>query len=195
MLRREKQGGGCPFKSRWRDVSRHSYALSRLALACRDSFAAVPYLDSVAEELDSLFKYYNDSSVSSATLRGLQKLYHQTEWRIQQAKHHRWLSYDKAVMAVLKGLNLIREDLEKASSKETADDFTRKHKMDATALPQWITQEKNVRMLCLLGDALPHLAELSLVFQRRSVDITFIQPKLQGVLITLLDKRKTESGI
>lgn len=192
MPRREKQGGRCPFKSRWRDVSRHSYALSRLALACRDAFAAVPYLDSVAEGLDSLFKYYKDSSVSSATLRGLQKLYHQTEWRIQQAKHHRWLSYDKAVMAVLKGLNLIGKTLK--MHQETADDFTRKHKMDATALPQWITQEKNVRMLCLLGDVLPHLAELSLVFQRRSVDITFIQPRLLGVL-TLLDKRKTESGI
>lgn len=165
----------------------------RLALACRDAFASIPQLDTVAEGLESLFKYYKYSSVSSATLRSLQEIHNQAPWRIQQAKHHRWLSHDKAVGVVLKGLNVIRQDLENASTGELSNNFTKKHQMDARALHKWITSEKTLRMLCLLGDILPHLAELSLVFQRRSVDVTFIEPKLQSTL-AVLERRKTESG-
>lgn len=152
-------------------------------------------MDTVSEFLDSLYKYYKYSSVSTATLRQLQDVYNSANWRIQQAKHHRWLSYDKAVLTVLKGLSIITEDLGNVVTSEGAltQEFTKQRKTDATALHKWLTEEKTVRVLCLLGDVLPCLAELSLLFQRTSVDLTCIQPKL-NVTLNTLKMRESEPG-
>lgn len=162
----------------------------RLALACRDAFKTIPCLDSVSEGLDCLFKFYKYSSVSAATLRNLQDMYNQAHWRIQQAKHHRWLFYDKAVSVALQGLEVLREDLENTASDDQADQFTPKHRNDAKALYKFLTEEKNLRVLCLLGNILPQLADLSLVFQRRSVDLTYVQPKLQSTLASIESRRQ-----
>lgn len=46
----------------------------RLALACRDAFTSVPQLDKMSEGLDALYRYYETSTVTSASLRSLQDI-------------------------------------------------------------------------------------------------------------------------
>ena len=158
----------------------------RLALACRDAFHEVPGIDKASETLDALHKFYEYSTVSAATLKELQDIYKQSHWRVQQAKHHRWLSYDKAVTTVLQGHSILLEDLENTalSSQE------RKRKDDAQGLEGLLGSELVVRSLVLLGDILPHLTTLSLVFQKNAVDLSVIEPLTKKTCTSLSEKKR-----
>ena len=151
----------------------------RLALACSAAFKSIKKLDGFCEGMSKLFKFYEYSTVSASTLRELQGIHKQAHWRVQQAKHHRWLSYDKAVTTILKGFDVLVEDLENAT---ISSEMQSSHKIDANACLKWLTSEQTIRVLALLGDVMPILSDVNLFFQRRNVDLGFVESSINKAL-------------
>jgi len=136
------------------------------------------------ETLDHLHKYYKYSAKNAASLKEVQKAFDEAPLSIQQAKHHRWLSHEKAVSSIVRSYKSLIADLESSSiSKDPVGNGLLKNLQDTT----------NVRLLLLLADVLPHVTGLSLFFQRRSVHLGMVRPMVEKTL-QILDNRKTNDG-
>jgi hypothetical protein len=73
----------------------------RLALACTDSYKAIPTMKTLDDTLDSLHKYYKYSSNHTRTLEDEQKAMEGPVLKVKKAKHHRWLSHGQAVKSIV----------------------------------------------------------------------------------------------
>lgn len=156
----------------------------RLALACRDSFNNIPQMKKLDQILETLYKYYKYSCKNNESLKSVQKAFNQAPLSIKQAKHHRWLSHDQAVTSIVRSYKCIIVDLESSEiSKDPVGHGLLKNLKDPSTL----------RALLLLADVLPHMASLSLVFQRRDVHLGNIKSSVEKT-VTLLEKRKTQPG-
>ena len=79
----------------------------RLALACKTSFAKIPLLAKVDNTLDALNKYYTYSAVHHASLQKVQAAFGEPQLSMKEAKHHRWLSHEKAVSALVRSYRYV----------------------------------------------------------------------------------------
>ena len=83
----------------------------RLALACKDSFSKIPVVKKVDDFLENLYKYYKYSSNNSSSLAAVQNAFGDKQLKVKQAKHHRWLSHDQAVTAIVRSYRSLVTDL------------------------------------------------------------------------------------
>jgi hypothetical protein len=74
----------------------------RLALACSDSFKVMKVIQDVDQLLNNLHKYCKYSTVNNARLRKVQEIIKEPQLTLKQAKHHRWLSHNQAVSALVR---------------------------------------------------------------------------------------------
>lgn len=156
----------------------------RLALATRDSFNSVPVMKKVDDTLEKLYKYYKYSCNHSASLKAVQIAFNQAPLTIKQAKHHRWLSHNQAVASIVRSYQAIVVDLETSNiSSDPVGNGILKSLKDPTTL----------RCLLLLADTLPHLCIVSLLFQRRDVNLGMVKSTMDKTLKTL-QIRKTQDG-
>ena len=87
----------------------------RLALACRDSYAKVPGMRKLDETLEHLHRFYKYSAKKIASLKEVQAAFNEVPLAIKQAKHHRWLSHEKAVTSIVRSYKSLIVDLESSS--------------------------------------------------------------------------------
>ena len=155
----------------------------RLALACRDSFNSIPVMKKTVS-LEKLYKYYKYSCNHTASLITVQAAFNQAPLSIKQAKHHRWLSHDQAVSSIVRSYQAIVVDLETSDiSSDPVGNGILKSMKDPTTL----------KSLLLLADTLPHITALSLVFQRRDVNLGMVKTTVDKT-IKMLQTRKTQNG-
>ncbi|CAC5384711.1 unnamed protein product [Mytilus coruscus] len=138
----------------------------------------------VDDTLEKLYKYYKYSCNHSASLKAVQIAFIQAPLTIKQAKHHRWLSHNQAVASIVRSYQAIVVDLETSNiSSDPVGNGILKSLKDPTTL----------RCLLLLADTLPHLCTVSLLFQRRDVNLGMVKTTMDKTLKTL-QIRKTQDG-
>ncbi|MEW8548619.1 MAG: DUF4371 domain-containing protein, partial [Candidatus Thiodiazotropha sp.] len=145
----------------------------RLALACRDSYAKVPGMRKLDETLEHLHRYYKYSAKKTASLKEVQTAFNEVPLTIKQAKHHRWLSHEKAVTSIVRSYKSRIVDLE--SSSISNDPV-------GNGLLKSLKDTDNIRLLLLLADVLPHVTALSLFFQRRNIHLGMVKSMVDKTL-------------
>ncbi|XP_070559661.1 zinc finger protein 862-like isoform X2 [Ptychodera flava] len=157
----------------------------RLALAAGQAMAGIPYLKRLSSTLQQLFYFYQNSAVRMAGLQEIQKILGSSEVRLKEAKHVRWLSHQRAVDAVRRSLSSIIVSLERESEE--------RHDATATGLAMFLKQFNFVASILMLSDVLPHLTRLSLMFQKKDVDVTILDTIISST-ITAIRTLKTQPG-
>ena len=152
----------------------------RLALACGQASNEVKYLRRVKDSLLTLWKYFHNSPVRSASLRHIQEVIGSPELRMVQACDTRWLSHRAAVVTLLRSLPAVLVTLQNQSNPT------------AVGLLKMCSKYMFVATMQLLSDPLATVNRLSLAFQCTSVDLSIIRPLLSSTLTTL-EKLKDEA--
>ena len=157
----------------------------RLALAAAHAADGIPYLQRYKSILQTLFYFYQNSSVRMASLHAIQEVLNDPVIKCKQAKDVRWLSHDNAIKALIRTLPSILVSLDREASENG----------EATAhgLLNFMKCYKFVACTYLLSDVLPHLSRLSRIFQKENVDLTLIQPCLKTT-IDAIKVYKTSPG-
>ena len=156
----------------------------RLALACRDSYAKVPGMRKLDETLENLHRFYKYSAKKTASLKEVQAAFNEVPLAIKQAKHHRWLSHEKAVTSIVRSYKSLIVDLE--SSSISNDPV-------GNGLLKSLKDTDNLRLLLLLADVLPHITALSLFFQRKNVHLGMVKSVVDKTL-RMVEIRMTTDG-
>ena len=75
-----------------------------LALAAAHTSDSVPYLKQFKSILQTLFYFYQNSAVRTASLHAIQEVLNDPSVKCKQAKDVRWLSHENAIKAVVRTL-------------------------------------------------------------------------------------------
>ena len=118
-----------------------------------------------------------------AHLQGIQQILGDPSLKFKEPKHVRWLSHGKAVAAVRRCLPSLITTLE----QEAVNNPT------AAGLVKAVMTYEFVACTYLLSDILPSLNRLSLIFQRKDLDFSVIQPRVHST-ISFLESLKTNDG-
>lgn len=154
----------------------------RLALAASNASDCIPYLKQYKSLLQTLFYFYQNSSVRMASLHSIQEVLNDPVIKCKQAKDVRWLSHDNALVRSLPSI-LVSLDREASENREAT----------AHGLYKFIKCYRFVACTYLLSDVLPHLSRLSRIFQKENVDLSLIQPCLKST-IDAIKKYKHADG-
>ena len=130
-------------------VSNHCIA-HRLALACGQVVNQIPYLKKFKDILDQLYRFYKQSLVRTAGLKGIQEVLDDPRLSLMQAKDVRWLSHDKAVNHLRNCFPSVLVSLEREAQE--------RHNAEAAGLASFIKKYEFVAALYMFSDVLPHLA-------------------------------------
>jgi hypothetical protein len=163
----------------------------RLALAAKQSFSGVTEFANVDETLKGVFKYFKYSAVRTHALAEIQRLVQDSPIVIKQACHTRWLSHDQAVSAICRSYEAL---ISYFGDEQTvrAEKTNGPGGPTASGLLKNLRRYRTAAILMFLNDALPVLSKLSLIFQRRDVDLSLVQPKLESA-VRLLSNMKQKS--
>ena len=134
-------------------VSVHCIA-HRLALACSQAADSVLYLLRYQRVLRSIYTYFSSSSTCSSHLRRVQAVLDDPVLQYKQLHTVRWLLLDGAVEAVYRTLNSLIITFESEAAELGYP--------TARAIASSLQEYKFLATTC---DVLPHLSNLSRVFQ------------------------------
>ena len=104
---------------------------------------------------------------------------------IKQAKHHRWLSHNAAILSIVRTYISIVADLE--SNTVAANTV-------GNGLLKQLKKPINVMIIHFLADTLSHVTKLSLFFQSINANLGTAKSSLEKT-IRLLEKRRTTDGV
>ena len=149
----------------------------RLALASAQAAGEITYLQKVQEILSSLFSFYNRSAVRTAGLKEMQEMLGDPQLKIKEAKFVRWLSHEKAVATIVRVFPSLLSSL-KAEAEDHGSPV-------ALGLYTLMTKYEFICAIAVLNDMLPHLSKLSLLFQRKHVDLSMISCLVEATIITV----------
>ena len=135
--------------------------------------------------LEDMYQYYKNSSVKTASLKEIQKYFQEVPLNIKQAKHHRWLSHNTAVLSIVRTYISVVADIE--SNTVAANTV-------GNGLLKQLKKPINVMSLYFLADTLPHVTTLSLFFQSNNANLGTANSSLEKT-IRLLDKDRTTDGV
>ena len=138
----------------------------RLALAAANTSDSIPYLKQFKSILQSLFYFYQNSAVRTASLQTIQEVLNDPVIKCKQAKDVRWLSHENAIKAVVRTLPSLLVSLDREASENGEP--------TALGLYKFMKSYKFVASVYLLSDILPHLGRLSRIFQKENVDLSLI---------------------
>ena len=146
----------------------------RLALAAANASDSIPYIKQFKSILQSLFYFYQNSAVRTASLQTIQEVLNDPVIKCKQAKDVRWLSHENAIKAVVRSLPSLLVSLDREASENGEP--------TALGLYKFMKSYKFVASVYLLSDILPHLGCLSRIFQKENVNLSLIQPCLKSTI-------------
>ena len=150
----------------------------RLALASSKAAHAVKLVDKVQVKLNQIFNYFHYSTKHKAKLRRIYHIMDNDRGRsFVRPCDTRWLSVEGAVSAVLDNLKpmIVCFADDAASGDSTAIGLLK----DVTSVD------------FLMGDVMPHLGKLSLVFQHTNVDFSAVSESIDGITQVLTNMKET----
>ena len=111
----------------------------------------------------------------------IQKLVMEKPLKIKQSAFTRWLSHDLAVKSTVKSYEVLVIHLDKICASSNP----RVNTMSGPTADGILKGLRKYSILLFLHDCLPVWWSLSLIFQRRDIDRTIIEPALQNTLSAL----------
>ena len=163
-------------------IANHCVA-HRLALASAQAADEVSYVQKFKAILGQLYRFYENSAVRTAGLKGIQDVLNDPKVKLTQAKDVRWLSHERAVINLRRCLPSVITSLEREASE--------RHDAQALGLATFVKSYKFVATLLMLSDVLPPLASLSRAFQREDLDYSLVKPLVGGTVATLQNLKIT----
>ena len=157
----------------------------RLALSCADTCKGLEAIQACERGLLQTWRFFAVSPLKSQQLALHQQGYSTSGKRLIKACRTRWLSHEKAVSSLKAEIIPIWSTLQ----------YYADEKKDATAvgLLRMIRIKQFVRCLYLLGEALPHLAVLSLIFQGGQMHFAHITISLQQCKKAIVDMQTQQT--
>ena len=129
--------------------------------------------------LEDMYRYYKNSSVKTASLKEIQKYFQEVPLNIKQAKHHRWLSHNAAILSIVRTYISIVADLE--SNTVAANTV-------GNGLLKQLKKPINVMSLYFLADYIEPL------FPKQQCEPWHSKTSLEKT-IRLLDKERTTDDV
>ena len=155
----------------------------RLALATAHASDSVACIKKYSITLQTIYYFFQNSSVRMAHLQEIQQILGDPSLKFKEPKHVRWLSHGKAVTAIRRCLPSLITTLE----QEAVNNPT------AAGLVKAVMKYEFVACTFLLSDILPSLNWLSLIFQRKDIYFSVIQPRVHST-ISFLESLKSNDG-
>ena len=152
-------------------ISNHCVA-HRLALAAAQAADEVPYVKKFKAILAQLYRFYENSAIRTAGLRGIQEVLNDPRLKVSKASDVHWLSHERAVDNLRKCLPSIITSLEREASE--------RHDAQALGLATFVKKYQFVATLLTLSDVLPPLATLSRAFQKKDLVYSLVKPLVTG---------------
>ncbi|XP_045187150.2 zinc finger protein 862-like [Mercenaria mercenaria] len=166
----------------------------RLALAAKNSFESIKEFRDTDEVLSGVYKYYKSSGNRTRSLEKLQNILDESDTkRIKQVAHTRWLSHLDAVTSLRDTYPAVLMDLE--NCEQSGNDRVRIGSgPSASGLSKKLKCYQTVHIIHFLCDALRPVTQLALTFEKNSVDLSVIKPRMDAAVSTLR-KLQTSDGI
>ena len=159
----------------------------KLALACADADQELKYVDHMATIIRQLWQSMENSSKRTKAYMKTQMRLHEFGLnrktkkkvfkKLKKACKTRWLSFNNSVSALYEDLPAVLLTLSSLPEKDVM----------ACGLLKNIRSGKFIATLYVLNSVLPHLAYLSLAFQKGKVNFGHIKPALQCTKDALKD--------
>ncbi|KAL9977260.1 hypothetical protein ACROYT_G014644 [Oculina patagonica] len=159
----------------------------KLALACADADQELKYVDHMATIIRQLWQSMENSSKRTKAYMKTQMQLHEFGLnkkmkkkvfkKLKKAYKTRWLSFNNSVSALYEDLPAVLLTLSSLPEKDVM----------ACGLLKNIRSGKFIATLYVLNSILPHLAYLSLAFQKGKVNFGHIKPALQCIKDALKD--------
>lgn len=160
-------------------------AAHRLALATAHASEAVTYIKKYSTMLKTIYAFYHRSPVRTASLHEIQQVLGDPSIKFKEPKHVRWLSHGRAIIAIRTSLPSLIASLEKEAVNEPT----------AAGLVKAVTTYEFVACTYLLSDILTSLNNLSLTFQKRDIDMSIVQPRVESTIFFLTSLKSVDGPI
>ena len=145
--------------------------------ACSKAATKVDYIKKFDSHLTSLYYFFANSPVCEAALHEIQRIIEEPVLHLKNAVHTRWLSHEQSINAIRHTIPPLITALER--EVENNDNAIARGLVIAIKLYNFVAT------VYLLSDILPHLAILSLVFQKEEVDLSLIKPQVSATIASL----------
>ena len=131
-----------------------------------------------------MFQFYQNSAVRTAGLVAIQEILNDPVIKLKEAKDVRWLSHEQAIKAIVRILPSVITSLEREA--------TERGEPTAVGLVRVGKTYYFIASCYLLNSVLPHINQLSLVFQAKSIDLTLLRPTLSSTIEAIKGYRSAE---
>ena len=135
-------------------------------LAAAHASGSIPYLNRFIATLQTLFLFYQNSTVQMAGLHCIQAVLDNPLIKLKQAKDVRWLSHEAAISSILRTMPSLITSLEREASE--------RKEPTAVGLVKSVKTYSFIACCKLLSKILPHINKWSLLFQCEDADLSAI---------------------
>lgn len=155
----------------------------RFNLATAQASKNIPQMKDFEKTLSDLYYYFGGSKSGNrkCELEEIQKILDDPVVKIKECHQIRWIAFSEAVFAVYRcWASLVAF-------------FKRHEDKQAKSFREKLTEYTFLAILHMLMDILPSVAQISMVLQKRDVDIAVVNPALEGLKekIKITKKRKS----
>ena len=151
-------------------ISIHCMA-HRLNLCSSQASKDIPYLKTFEKTMTELYYYFGGSKSGNrkCELQDIQRVLDDPQIKIKECHEIRWISFCSAIEAVFKTwLSLVTY-------------FSRHSDSTSRSIHAKLTDYRFVYTMHFLLDILPHVAQLSLLLQKRDIDIAAVKPAVENL--------------
>ncbi len=172
--------------TRMQDISPHCVAVHcfahRLNLCTEKAANNVEYIGKTFNKiLTDLFYYFRKSTARILELQELQRIFDDPQVTMKEVHEIRWFSFFNALQAVYKSYKSLVAYFKQHADKQQA----------AKDLLSVLTDYRFISTLHLMMDIIPSFAQLSMVFQKKNLDVATVRPAISGATDVL---QKASSG-
>ena len=140
-------------------------AAHRLALCSEQAAKKIPAMLEYQRTLEMIFYHFKKSPVKSDKVENIQKMLDEPKLKYREVHQIRWLSFYEAMDTVYRTLDSLLTYLGEVSSDDPA----------AAGIKKRVGDELFVSLTYGMMDILPPIMKLSLIFQKKDLDIGIVQ--------------------
>ena len=151
-------------------------AAHRLALAVCEAAKSVKWFESMEKSINAIYTHFSRSSTLTAQLHEMQSVLNMPQLALQRPTSTRWLSIGYSVKALRRNFKAVNAVLEEEASRGEPV---------AMGLTKQMQDPAYIISLHLLSDILETLNELSLVFQKKDLNLLHVKTIVNAKLAAL----------
>ena len=141
---------------------------NRLNLASSQAADKIPYLKDVFQKImTDLYYYFSKSTARTSSLIVMQNILDEPQMKIKEIHAVRWFAFYDALQTIYKCWTSLVSFFVERKTESMCIGFSKK-----------IAEFTFVSTLYFMMDVIPHLTELSLIFQKTDLDVSSVRPAI-----------------